>query len=466
MNLPKAIFFSKLCAIAASSNSIRGASYQRDLGTRIIGGDEASEGRYSYAVSLQDEVGHFCGGSLVAPDIVLSASHCMQYGVGYKAVIGRHNLTTADGDEVTVKTEITHPGFDWGTTENDYMILVLDRPTVEDVDLVQVSPDTVSVGSAVTVMGWGDTHPSDSIQTRAEELMETEVFVVSNEECDQSNGTVGGTEHMGSIIGGYEDDYHNQITDDMMCAKDGGEDSCQGDSGGPLVIRSNSGADMQVGIVSWGVSCAHEDFPGVYARISAQYDWIRTHVCEQSSDPPASFDCGNRIAETSTAQGTQALRNTGSWSTIIEEDFSGGFGMFNQHGNNANYYSRALNRFGVVRISDGVDGSSAMTSNSISLASSPYTMLKIKFSFYAIEMEHSDDLCLNYELDDGAVTGEKCWSSLHAFDNDRWYDDKSLVFAASNANSLKIRFRVKGDDDVDDDGDDVLISSVTIQGQA
>ena len=112
-----------------------------------------------------------------------------------------------------------------------------------------MSPDVVPVGTAVTVMGWGDTHPADDIRTLAEELMETEVFVVSNEECEQSNGTVGGTEIAGSTIGGYEEDYHNQISENMMCAKDSGEDSCQGDSGGPLVIRSDSG-DIQVGVVS------------------------------------------------------------------------------------------------------------------------------------------------------------------------------------------------------------------------
>jgi len=39
---------------------------------RIIGGDEATEDRFSYAVSLSDDWGHFCGGSLIAPDVVLS----------------------------------------------------------------------------------------------------------------------------------------------------------------------------------------------------------------------------------------------------------------------------------------------------------------------------------------------------------------------------------------------------------
>lgn len=43
-------------------------------GQRVIGGRESTNGRYSYAVSLADDLGSFCGGSLIAPDIVLSAA--------------------------------------------------------------------------------------------------------------------------------------------------------------------------------------------------------------------------------------------------------------------------------------------------------------------------------------------------------------------------------------------------------
>ena len=98
-------------------------------------------------------------------------------------------------------------------------------------------------------MGWGDTNVTDDIQTLAEELMETDLFVVSDEECDQINGTIGGMEIDNMLVGGYKQDHHSQITENMVYTKDDGEDRCQGDSGGPLVIRQSTG-DIQVGVVS------------------------------------------------------------------------------------------------------------------------------------------------------------------------------------------------------------------------
>jgi len=274
------------------------------------------------------------------------------------------------------------------------------------------------------------------------------VTVMSNEECEKSEST----------IGGYEENYHNQITANMMCAENiEMKDSCQGDSGGPLVIHTGSG-DHQVGVVSWGIGCAHDHFPGVYARVSSQYDWIRRNVCERSSSPPPSFECED-IAED---WNTQDLSSDEGWTAIIEEHFTYGFGLFNHHDSGASHYISAKNRPGVVRITGEESGGSALKSNTISLEHNPFSRFKIAFSFYAIEMEHSDNLCLDYELDDGSITGEKCWSSLHAFENGRWYDTMSFEFAASSAKSLRIRFQVKGDDAADD----VLIDYVTIQGRA
>jgi len=50
---------------------------KKHTSTRIIGGTEAVEDRFSYALSLQAYgTTHYCGGSLIAKDVVLTAAHC------------------------------------------------------------------------------------------------------------------------------------------------------------------------------------------------------------------------------------------------------------------------------------------------------------------------------------------------------------------------------------------------------
>jgi len=63
------------------------------------------DGEYPYAVSLQDEKGPYCGASLIAPDMLLTAAHCKQ-NKSIKAVIGRYDLRdTSVGDVVDVTAE-------------------------------------------------------------------------------------------------------------------------------------------------------------------------------------------------------------------------------------------------------------------------------------------------------------------------------------------------------------------------
>ena len=69
---------------------------------RIIGGQEAAPGRFPYAVSIADNIGSFCGGSLISSDVVLTAAHC-QGGSSYnKVIVGRHDLSGSSGEEIPV----------------------------------------------------------------------------------------------------------------------------------------------------------------------------------------------------------------------------------------------------------------------------------------------------------------------------------------------------------------------------
>merc|ERR1719203_203966 len=87
----------------------------------------------------------------------------------------------------------------------------------------------------------------------------------------------------------------------MLCAQgrtsDGKiVDACQGDSGGPLVCE-DGGRWTAYGATSWGIGCAGEKYPGVWARIHEAVDWIEETLTINSGPPPSTApsprECGD-----------------------------------------------------------------------------------------------------------------------------------------------------------------------------
>jgi len=482
----KAIALLSLLAAAPTSASIRGASttYKkldqiqnniqhptRDLlQHKIIGGEEATEDRYSYTVSLNDDWGHFCGGSMIAPDVVLSAAHCQ--GGQYQITVGRHGLTDEDGESIDVMTEIPHPYYDDVTTDNDFMLLFLKDSVTVDVKMVQVNSDAnvPELEGAVTVVGWGDTDITDEGVEMPIYLQEVEVNAVSNEECNAADGPYGTYEESGGI------------TDNMLCAREegGGEDSCQGDSGGPLVIKGadpNGADDIQVGVVSWGYGCAMAEYPGVYARLSSQYDWVRTTVCLNSKSDHG-FNCDDvdmTASETETAaavfvndgESTSSTAaadsdvSTGNWKNVLSEGFAFGYGAaFDHVGNDARHYLVAEWKQGVVRIGGGAGGKSIFQSHKLVSEDEAYSFFRVTATVRATQMSQGDDFCIEFE-GNNEQSGQKCWRATHELQNDEWAT-VTYHFDVVAVDELLVRLRI---DTADEDNAGLFIDEITINAE-
>ena len=128
------------------------------------------------------------------------------------------------------------------------------------------------------------------------------------------------------------------ISADEMCVSlpdqdgnglvDAGADSCQGDSGGPLVCPTNDKVTV-TGIVSWGIGCAGEGYPGVYGEVFNYITWIQNHIDnpplgdfeEITSSSPSGNYCSNRTTGSRKKRSRKIIGGSasaaGSWPFIV-----------------------------------------------------------------------------------------------------------------------------------------------------
>ena len=308
-------------------NSVNLKQRRRNL---IINGNEAPETRYPYSVSLQSNSQHYCGGSLIAPDIVITAAHCITTVASSTSsttvILGRYDLdspTDYDYETMNIVGQIIHPQWNEELVINDVALLLLEdvstHPYItvnQNSNIPNNNNNNEQDDNELVVMGWGDINPDDVAQQISDKLRETSVRYITNEVCSQSNG------YATTVMAGYQYmSYEGIVGDTMLCAFGDGSsstsldntisDACQGDSGGPLVQTNTLGSngresnndyttDVLVGLVSWGFSCADSNFPGVYSRMSAFYtNFIQPGVCEYSVSPPPYMDCPGRTSSSS-----------------------------------------------------------------------------------------------------------------------------------------------------------------------
>ena len=241
-----------------------------EISTRIVGGQESDIGEFPWAVSLKysETQTHFCGGSLIGKQWVLTAAHCLvdMEPTLITATIGEYYLDSdsdSDSGPLTIEQFYIHPDFNSTTQDNDIALLKLvsavDNPSfITPVNLADTI-DAVASEANVTALGWGSIVPPDNLNypDYPNILNYVEMPLMTDTMCSSALG----------------DDYSAET----ICAglEEGGKDSCQGDSGSPLVIEQGSGW-QQIGIASWGYGCAAPGYPGVYTRLALYDGWIES----------------------------------------------------------------------------------------------------------------------------------------------------------------------------------------------
>jgi len=249
--------FLALVVLALAAQSMAIPRFLNKFEHRIVGGVEAKPGAHPHQVSLQTSSGfHYCGGSLIAADWVLTAAHCTT-GDSPSAVhvhAAVHDIfDDQEGFEQTLSVAEIFIHDRYGSSGYGYDASLLRLATnavvgdrAQPIKLAEAG--FIPTGMA-TCTGWGTTSNGGS----PAKLQEVVVPLVDDATCSQQ--------------------YPGEIDETMICAGQEGKDSCQGDSGGPLIVQFN-GEPVLVGIVSWGRGCGLDGYSGVYGEVQAMRDWI------------------------------------------------------------------------------------------------------------------------------------------------------------------------------------------------
>ncbi|HEY3806072.1 MAG TPA: trypsin-like serine protease [Kofleriaceae bacterium] len=192
---------------------------------RVVGGSAVAPGEFPDVVLVAGWTG-LCSGTLIAPDVVLTAGHCTE--IDPQAVlVGSVDYGAPAGDLVPIASVTAYP--DWQHAF-DVAVVVLAKP------VEAVAPRPIASGCGphdgddARVIGFGLDDPGGSGASTA---LETAIVAIDDAECTTDPACRAALAPGGELVAGGR-----------------GVAACYGDSGGPLLADTADGGEALFGVVS------------------------------------------------------------------------------------------------------------------------------------------------------------------------------------------------------------------------
>jgi secreted trypsin-like serine protease len=260
-------------ACAVSACSARDATDDLPASTvesqAIIGGSNTSNETWPWSVRLSYNGELACGGSLIAPDWVLTVAHCLMKGpaTGYAVLLG-------SGELISASEIIPHPDYvDDPTVSERFDVGLIHLQTSaiasSTVGFIRPALDGDAPGITATAIGWGMNNHFYNSPTFPGQLQQLSLPVVENSKCNNV------------LL------KRNVLYAEELCAgfADGHAGVCFGDSGSPIMAERSPGVWEQIGMPS-GVRVGDSlllipyvcNSFAIFTRISSMIGWIRQYV--------------------------------------------------------------------------------------------------------------------------------------------------------------------------------------------